>query len=337
MLPPTWHAVLDDHVSSLDWSPDGNRLVVGSLSGDALVLDTADGATTAKLAHHHLGVLCAAWSPDGTRLALGGQDGVLRLADPTGDEIAASDHDGWVTCLAWSPSSGLLAAGANRTLLIVRPDGTVLRRYPPAPSTITSLAWTPDGTRVGIGAYGGVRWYIPGNDTDGPAKSFAWKGSLLALVVAPNTKWACAGSQDATVHLWRLWSGSDLSMSGYAAKIEHLAFHHRSRWMANSCLAELTVWCFAGKGPAGTEPAHGEAHDQPIADLTWQPGGEILATGDTDGRLALWATPKHPGEDISPLDTSDAPGGIARTAWSPDGARLAVGRSNGTVEVRHLR
>lgn len=328
-----WRIELDDHVSALAWAPDGTRLVAGSLGGDVRLLDGRTGEPIAKLPHHPLGVLAVAWSADGTRLAVGGQDGLLRVSDGEGAEVATAEHDDWIAALAWSGESGLLAAAAGRDLLILDRTGAERRRYDPAPSTITSLAWSADGSRVGAGAYGGLRWHDPAKASTTPIRTFEWKGSLLSIVVAPNGRWACAGSQDNTVHLWKLWSGDDLSMSGYPAKIEHLAFTHDSRWMANACLGEINVWDFSGKGPAGTAPAQGEAHDRHIAALAWRPGGDLLATGGAEGRLALWPPPHRKGQALTPDRAHDGPVGIACLAWAPDGSALAIGRGDGTVEL----
>ncbi len=122
-------------------------------------------------------------------------------------------------------------------------------------------------------------------------------------------------------------------MSGYPAKVEHLAFRADGRWMANACLGDITVWDFA-KSPAGTVPAQGAAHDRHVTALAWQPGGDLLATGGADGRIVLWPSPRKRGRALAPLDVDDGEAAVARLSWSPDGAHLAVGRGDGTVELR---
>ncbi|CAB4553061.1 unannotated protein [freshwater metagenome] len=159
-------------------------------------------------------------------------------------------------------------------------------------------------------------------------------------MLSPTGKWACAGYQDASIHLWPLWSGDELTMSGYPAKIEHLAFRHDGRWLASACLEELTVWSFAGKGPKGTRPAAGTAHDGRITWVGWQPGRDVLATGGQDGRLVLWPSPAsvdHPLEPIDVVDGDDVDGDgdeVATAAWTPDARGLVVGRHDGSVEFR---
>jgi WD40 repeat protein len=331
---PRWTVELDDHVAALDWSSDGTRLAAGSLGGDAVAVDR-DCDVVTKLASHPLGVLCAAWSPTDQRLAVGGQDGVVRITDGAGTELAVHEQRGWVNCVAWAPDGATLAAGMDRRLHLFDSDGSPSLVGEAAPSTITALAWSPDGRRVGTTAYGGLRWHEPASGDPEPVRTWAWKGSLLSVAIQPGGRWACAGSQDATVHLWRLWSGKELSMGGYPAKIEHLAFRSDGQWMANACLGELTVWDFSGS-PAGTTPAVGAAHDRHIAALAWQPSGTLLATGAADGRLALWPSPRRKAKDVTPISVHDGDAGISRLAWSPDGRSLAVGFADGRVELREV-
>lgn len=338
--PVRWSVGLDDHVTCVAVHPDGSHVAAGSLGGDAVIVDALDGQVTAKLVAHPMGVLAAAWSPDGSVLATGGQDGVVRLSTADGGVVAEHTLGGWVERLAWSPH-GVLAAAAGRVLHLVRADGTHVHAYPQVSSTVSAICWAGNGTRAGVASYGGLTWFDTDRlPNDAPARVHGFKGSPLALVLSPTGKWACAGYQDASIHLWPLWSGDELTMSGYPAKIEHLAFRHDGRWLASACLEELTVWSFAGKGPKGTRPAAGTAHDGRITWVGWQPGRDVLATGGQDGRLVLWPSPAsvdHPLEPIDVVDGDDVDGDgdeVATAAWTPDARGLVVGRHDGSVEFR---
>jgi WD40 repeat protein len=278
-------------------------------------------------------VLCAAWSPDGTRLAIGGQDGNVRVYDRAGDEVGSLAGTGWIARMAWCPDGSLLAVADGRRLAVCDRDGALVHRFPAVSSTITALAWATNGRRVGVTSYGGITWYDPDHlPRESPSRTHDFKGSPLALTLAPNGKWACAGFQDSSIHLWRLWSGDDLSMSGYPAKIEHLAFRDDSHWMASACLDELTVWDFSGKGPKGSRPATGNAHDRHISCLTWEPAGTRLLTGGADGRVVLWPSPRSVNRPLEPVSVLEGEVAVAAIAWLPDASGAVVGRADGTIE-----
>lgn len=324
---------LGDHVSALAVSGDGSRLAVGSLAGDSAIIDLRSGDVVAALPGHSLGVLAAAWSPDGALLATGGQDGVLRIADRDGGTVESHALGSWVGDVMWSPG-GVLAAAAGRVVIVRNTDGA-MHHLPAAVSTVTALRWAANGTRLGVAAYGGVTWFDTDRlPLDRPARRHDFKGSPLALALSPTGKWACAGYQDASIHLWPLWSGDELTMSGYPAKIELLDFRHDGRWLASACLAELTCWDFAGKGPKGTRPAVGDAHRSRITWLGWQPGGSWLASADQDGQVLFWRSPASTGADLTPSGRIEGDVEVATAAWLPDGTALLVGRHDGTVS-RH--
>jgi WD40 repeat protein len=329
-----WSFTLDEHVSCLVPSPAGGIAVAGSLAGDVVLIDLDTGAVVRRLPDHPLGVLGAAWSADGSLLATGGQDGRLRIVRADGTEVADHRTGGWVQHLAWSPT-GVLAVGAGRSLLIVGDDGELRHRYEPEASTITAVCWSDNDTRVGVTAYGGITWYdVDRLPTATAARRHQYKGSPIALALSPKGRWACAGYQDASIHLWPLWSGSDLQMSGYPAKIEHLAFRHDGRWLASACLGEITVWDFGGRGPAGRRPVAGSAHTSRITWLGWRPGGTVLASGDADGDVVLWPSPSAARSRLAPLQRIGGEAGVATGAWLPGGDALVVGRHDGRVEFR---
>lgn len=322
-----WRVDVTDYIHVLQVHPERDQVVVGSLGGDASLIATDDGSAI-PLERHEMGVLSAAWSADGALVAVGGQDGHVRIYDRVGTALAVIAVSDWVTGLAWSPASPVLAIGAGRRLLVTDPDGVILHDFDDQPSTVTAVAWSVDGSRVGAAAYGGVGWHDVVGKRAGRRRRFDWKGSLLALVISPDGKWACAGAQDATVQLWKLWSGKDLAMSGYPSKIERLAFRHDSRWLAVACLGDLNIWNFGGRGPAGTAPAEGSGHEKHIEDLAWNPSGSMIATGGGDGRTIVWASPTQAGQKLSPVRALESDVATSRLCWVDDES-LLVGRADG--------
>lgn len=122
--------VEDGMLSCLAISPDGLTLVVGGgnlvalpeekTPGRLKLLDPTDWSerTTLTLPGY---VFAAAFSADGESLAIGGNDGLLRLLDPTGREMArlgADRADAYVRSVCFSPDGRLLAAGCSDSVEI---------------------------------------------------------------------------------------------------------------------------------------------------------------------------------------------------------------------------
>jgi len=325
---PGWSAGLGDWVSTAAWSGDGQQVAVGSLAGDAVVFDAATGEVVTKLPDHPQGVLRLAWSANGL-LASGGQDGMVRIVHVARDEtVAAVPFGRWVTDLAWSPSAPLLGVSSGRSLAVLDAEGAARANWEDLASTVTGIAWSVGGKVSSLGAacYGGVWWYRP-DEPFSPTRHLAYKGSMLNLHVAGNGRWAAAGCQDGSVHVWKLWSGDDLQMSGYPSKVEHVAYDHTSEWMAVGNGPEITVWDYRGKGPQGRAPKVLSGHDATISALAYQLAGPLLATGDEDGRLLVW----HPTRSTRAIHRIDMACGVSNLGWSPDGTALVVGGADGSV------
>ena len=324
-----WRVELEDFVSILEIAPSLEQAITGSLGGDVLLVDTSDGSTF-PLKRHEMGALSAAWSSNGSYVASGGQDGYVHIYNSEGIHSGTIEMTEWINALAWSPEESVLAIGSGKRLTIVNTDGEVLFDFDDQPSTVTDIAWSIDGSRVGISAYGGVGWHDVSGPRSGRRKRFDWKGSLLTLKVSPDGKWACAGAQDSEVHLWKLWSGKDLSMRGYPSKIEKIAFSDDSRWLAVACLGELSIWDFSGKGPAGTEPASASEHNNHIEDLAWSPSCESIVTGGADGRTIIWKRPSRAGQKLLPLAMIGISVATSRVRWISENS-LLVGREDGSL------
>ena len=105
---------LPSGVSALALDPTGERLALGLLSGEILLVDPEGGTVAARLAGHRGPVRDLAWSPDGSRIASASDDRSFRLWDPARSiEVWAGDeHGSFVHALAFSPGGERLATAS---------------------------------------------------------------------------------------------------------------------------------------------------------------------------------------------------------------------------------
>ena len=209
-----WRVDLEDYVGVLEVSPSRGQAVAGSLGGDVVLVDTAEGSTTA-LERHEMGALSAAWSSDGDRVAVGGQDGRVRIYDQAGTPSGIADVSAWATALAWSPDAPVLAIGAGRRLLIVDHNGAVLHDFDDQPSTVTAVAWSADGTM--------------------PASSSGHDKHIEDLAWTPSGASIATGGGDGRTIVWGAPTRAGQALSP-TAEVESDISTSRLQWVSEDCL-----------------------------------------------------------------------------------------------------
>lgn len=338
-----WVTDIGDYVQALAWMPASTSgiLAAASVSGPILIADRA-GKPIRQIAGHDSGTNAVAWSPQGGHLASVGQDRMLALHQwdiPEAGiqvEIGPGSGEG----VGWSPNRDLVAASIGRTLAIVRRDGVLLRQESDHPSTIAALAWAPDGHVVAVAHRAGLSLWSP--DVAVPDRFQEWEGTPQSLAWSPDGTVLAAGYREGGLYIWMIPQDEPMLMRGYPSRVTALAWDPTSRWLLTNGGQDAVVWDCAGAGPAGRTPRMlRQGHRDLITAVAWSPLGMLVATGCAGGRVCLWDGTQQ----FVPVWAQEFAGyfrdeeqepsvvAIAQLAWSPDGKRLAIGMSDGTVAV----
>jgi WD40 repeat protein len=211
-------------ISSLAWSPDGEYLAVGTLTGisevqgqaDLIILDTQTWEVTDfqidKQDIINERFLDLAWSPDGTMLAAGTDiKGVLVWDIPTGAVVSHQvDFSSSVRDVDWSPDGTRLIASSDQAYGIRRwiwKTDKAVRLFDQRNSSAMAVAWSPDGTRIASGHIEGrvCIWTAATNMCDGLIQ--AHRSAIYDLAWSPDS------TKLATVNgVIRVWDTSDGSL-----------------------------------------------------------------------------------------------------------------------------
>jgi WD40 repeat protein len=320
-LLPRWTRRLTDAIEALAWR--GGRIIAMPIDGNLLVA-ASDGAILRQPTGHAGGNLSLAVAPDDHAFATSGQDGRFRIHGLDGTESAGKRAgEGWIDPIAWS-SRQEIATACKRSVTRWSTELTVRQILEGFPSTVTHLAYAPDGETLAISHYGGVTLI----DAEGNRRLLEWKGSQLHLAWSHDGRWLAAATQDRALHLWRIPMGEDCEISGFSAKVQAIAWHPRELRVACTGGPSILIWDCGGTGPEGRAPEEFTWHGNDVTAVAWHPGGKFLASADRDGRIGIWT----PG-DKKAATSWQAPAGITRLAWDAHGNQLAIGCSDGTLAI----
>ena len=152
---------LQQPISALAWSADGEFLAIASAGGELLLLDFLAGCEELLRGDRDSSLDVVGFSSDGQFLMAAGQSGELLLWELGGTGVRPLAMDsiplggGWIDAAAWQPGGLLLAVAAGRELRLW--DGASrLWRQPPLelPGTIQALAWSADGVQLAASCHG---------------------------------------------------------------------------------------------------------------------------------------------------------------------------------------
>ncbi|GAJ09300.1 unnamed protein product, partial [marine sediment metagenome] len=137
---------------SASFSPDGKRIVSGSVEGTIKLWDASTGRELMALRGHSAGVGSPAFSPDGKLIVSGSADKTVKVWDArSGKELMTlSGHSDLVTSVAFSPDGKRIISGSwDKTIKIWDAvSGRELLTLRGHESQVLSVAFSPDGKRI---------------------------------------------------------------------------------------------------------------------------------------------------------------------------------------------
>ena len=316
-----WTAVaLRAPVHTAAWSPSGALLAIGGAAADArvVVIDRAGAIVRAWPARADT-ITAVAIAPDDRAIAIVSRGGGYAIADVgTGVERVAVAGD--AVLARWSPRGRWLAI-TTRAHGVVLLDGATLapaRTLGPLGVSVEA-AWLDD-ERVVIGdRNGGLALY-----TAADGRGIAQHASEVRVLdlVAAGGRVAIHPYDGARAAVWNPDTDDWQELAGHGAAIESVAISRDGAqvstadadgtvavWRGDGAVARTLVghgggaevaWAAATPVSAGADGTvrawHVDAavvragHAAAITALAIDPRGELIATGDALGRLALWSS-----------------------------------------------
>ena len=315
-------------VSSLVFSPEGDRLFSGSSDGTLTFWDTRDGSILHTERSHAGEVRFLAFA--GEFLASGGSDGI-RVWNPAVIGTGGMDIiPGNVSCLCGIPEREAFvwgtADGGVHTLERVGEGITVRHVQPPGGTPMTCCIAIPGGTFFASGnADGRVRIWDHGAGTV-IAEMKGHTGGVRSLSVSADGRFLASGSSDQTVRVWSVAERKQVkTFRGHTDAVTCVDFGPDSSLVSGSADSTVKIW----DTRQNTLRRDLRAHHGTITGLVCTQQGALCVTGSADTTAKIWTLPE--GTLLRTL--KGHPAGIRVFAVSSRSGILATAGWEGTIRL----
>lgn len=202
-----------------------------------------------------------------------------------------------------------------------------------ATSSVFAVAWSPDGTRLVLGAWGPRNeGQVQALDANTGQHVINYRDSSLqqrieAVAWLPDGRSIVAGGDDGPVWVWDAATGEIQGIyRGHTDMVITVASSPDSKYIASGGNdTTVQVWEVA----TGRRLITYGGHSSGIGSVAWSPDVKYIASASFDRTVQIWeaATGRHVFTYHGHTDR------VYTVAWSPDGQRIASGGKDLTVQV----
>ena len=327
-------------VSSVAFSPDGNRIASASWDETVKIWDVGSGKEISTFSGYSKAVSTVSFSPDGKYIVSGSANYILSLRDNTiklwdvtsGREIrtfsghSGNEYSSIIYSVVFSPDGKYIASGADDYTIKLWDvtSGREVRSFTDHSASVTSVTFSLDGKYIASGSNDQtVRlWDV----TSGrEIRSFTGhRNSVNSVAFSPDGKYIASGSDDNTVKLWDITTGREIrSFTGHSEAVMSVAFSPNGKNIASgSHEGTVRLW------EVGTGRQIGFfGHSSEVIFVTFSPDGKHIAS--ISKNIKLWDVTS--GKEIR--EFSGYSSRLSSISFSPDGRKLASSSIDGTTRI----
>ncbi|MGP0063316.1 MAG: hypothetical protein ACLQGP_06895 [Isosphaeraceae bacterium] len=275
-----------ESVKSASFSPDGTRIVTGSLDNTAKVWDAQTGSPLLELKGHTLGLKSASFSSDGTRIVTASLDKTVKVWDArTGTAlIELKGHNDGVLGAAFSPDGTRIVTGSqDRTARVWDAQtGATLLELKGHDDGVLSVAFSPDGTRIVTGGADRTAKVWDARTGASLLDLRGHSGGVASAAYSPDGSRIVTVGDDRMAKVWDARTGTSLlELKGHNGGLRGAAFSPDGTRIVTGSLENTKVW----DARTGTPLLELKGHTGVVYGAWFSPDGtRIVAFGAQMGR-----------------------------------------------------
>ncbi|ETO32083.1 WD-40 repeat protein [Reticulomyxa filosa] len=320
-----------DCVTSVQFSPDGNRIVSGSEDNTIRLWDALSGKQIQCFEDHTGEVTSVQFSPDGKRIVSGSYDNTVRLWDvSSGQQIQCFEgHTDCVVSVQFSPSGDKIISGSfDNTIRLWDPlSGKQIQSLEGHTNIVTSVHFSHDGNQIVSGSDDQtIRLWSTSSGKQ--IQCFeGHNGNVTSVTFSPDCNRIVSGSSDKTIRLWDVSSGKQIqSIEGHSGHVLSVQFSpDGNRIVSGSFDKTIRLWDVS----SGKQVQSFEGHSGHVLSVQFSPDGNKLVSGSYDETIRLW--------DVSlkiQTQSLEVHSRIVNSVqFSPDGSKIVSGSDDKTIRL----
>ncbi|MCP2201918.1 nSTAND1 domain-containing NTPase [Lentzea flava] len=253
---------------SLAWTPNGQRLAIGSDDGVVTIQDQ-DGALVAQLAETTDEIDDLQWSSDGTLLAAVSRDRTWlpRVYSRDGELLTSATwtrHSGNLTAVAWHPHRQIFAVAGEGNVTVNSMDRTLYSFV--ESKWFTSIAWHPEHDVLAAGcADATIVLFRLTDDLVKIGELHGHADEIRAMAWSPDGRSLLSASSDATARVWDpVTSGQRTALLGHGDAVTAALWLPDGTVVTGSRDRTVRYWDVSD---GFTRPLSGTARGDDVGDL----------------------------------------------------------------------
>lgn len=290
-------------VFTLDWTPEGRRLITGASSGEFTLWNGLTFNFETILQAHDSPVRAMKWSHNDTWMVTADHGGYIKYWQSNMNNVKMFQaHKDPVRCVSFSPTDTKFASCSDDGTVRVWDffscnEERVLRGHG---SDVKCVDWHPSKGLLASGSKDNqqpVKLWEPKTGTV-LSTLHAHKSTVMDIKWNANGNWLLTASRDHLLKIFDIRNTKEeyQTFRGHKKEVSTVAWHpvHEGIFASGGSDGSIMFWSVGADKEIGAIEA---AHESIVWALSWHPAGHVLCSGSNDHNCKFW-TRNRPGDSM---------------------------------------